>query len=124
MASVADSILSLRGNTLSKNDAMVIAAKMKGVRTEKTPRFAWQRWPTGCRKVKSHMDPSKRQLLQEALAKAVAHNSFIAVGTTKGERIFLQPDFTCYENHVEGTSREGEIVSLTYADIASVGVSQ
>jgi hypothetical protein len=43
MASVADSILSLRGNTLSKNDAMVIAAKMKGVRTEKTPRFAWQR---------------------------------------------------------------------------------
>jgi hypothetical protein len=70
------------------------------------------------------MDPSKRQLLQEALAKAVAHNSFIAIGTAKGERIFLQPDFTCYENHVEGTSREGEIVSLTYADISSVGVSQ
>ena len=70
------------------------------------------------------MDPSKRQLLQEALAKAIAHNSFIAVGTTTGERIFLQSDFTCYENHIEGTSREGEIVSITYADISSVGVSQ
>jgi hypothetical protein len=70
------------------------------------------------------MDPSKRQLLQDALAKALAHNSFIALGTTKGERIFLQPDFTCYENHIEGTSREGEIVTVTYADISSVGVSQ
>jgi hypothetical protein len=70
------------------------------------------------------MDPSKRQLLQEALAKAVAHNSFIAIGTTKGNHIFLQPDFTCYENHVEGTNSEGEIVSLTYTDISSVGVSQ
>jgi hypothetical protein len=70
------------------------------------------------------MDPSKRQLLQEALAQAVAHNSFIAVDTTKGELIFLRPDFTCYENHIEGTSQEGEIVSLTYADISSVGVSR
>jgi hypothetical protein len=66
------------------------------------------------------MDPSKRQLLQEALEKAVAYNSFIAVCTTNGERMFLQPDFTCYENHIEGTSRDGEIVSLTYADISSV----
>ena len=70
------------------------------------------------------MDPNKRQLLQEALAKAVAHNSFIALSTTKGERVLLQPDFTCYENHVEGTNREGEIVSLTYTDIASITVSR
>ena len=70
------------------------------------------------------MDPSKRQLLQEALAKALAHNSFIALSTTKGERVFLQPDFICYENHVEGTNREGEIISLTYEDISSVGVGQ
>ena len=70
------------------------------------------------------MDPSKRQLLQEALAKAVAYNSFIAIGTTNGERIFLRPDFTCYENQLEGTSRDGEIVSLTYADISSIDVSQ
>jgi hypothetical protein len=81
------------------------------------PLYRWFR-------VKEHMDPGKRQLLQEALSKALAHNSFIALSTTKGERVFLQPDFTCYENHVEGTNREGEIVSITYIDIASVTASR
>jgi hypothetical protein len=44
-ASVADSVLSRRGNTWS-NDAMAIAAKLKGVSTEKyraSSSQAWQR---------------------------------------------------------------------------------
>ena len=41
------------------------------------------------------MDLSKRQLLQEALAKAGAHHSYIAVSTPSGTRVLLRPDFTC-----------------------------
>jgi hypothetical protein len=65
------------------------------------------------------VDPNKRQLFQEALAKAVAHNSFIALSTTWRARI-LATWFHCHENHVEGTNRESEILFITYIDIASV----
>ena len=44
------------------------------------------------------MDLSKRQLLQEALAKAEAHHAFIAISTPSGSRILLRPDFTCLRN--------------------------
>jgi hypothetical protein len=70
------------------------------------------------------MDPTKRQLLQQALARTDAHNCVISVGTASGDRLFLRPDFTCYENRVEGTDPEGELVSLTYEEIVSVDVDQ
>ena len=60
------------------------------------------------------MDLSKRQLLQEALAKAEAHHAFIAISTPSGSRILLRPDFTCYETYVEGTDPDGQLLrSLT-----------
>jgi hypothetical protein len=68
------------------------------------------------------MDLSKRQLLQKALAKTEAHHSYIAITTPAGKRILLRPDFTCYETHVEGTGADGQLVTLTYEQIASVDV--
>ena len=68
------------------------------------------------------MDLSKRQLLQKALEKATEHNSHIAVSTPAGKRILLRPDFTCYETYVEGTGADGQLLTLTYEQIASVDV--
>jgi hypothetical protein len=68
------------------------------------------------------MDLSKRQLLQEALAKAGAQHSYIAVSTPSGSRILLRPDFICYETYVEGTGADGQLLTLTYEQIASVDV--
>jgi hypothetical protein len=68
------------------------------------------------------MDVSKRQLLQKALTKVEGHHSFIAVSTPAGKRILLRPDFTCYETYVEGTGADGQLLTLTYDQIASVGV--
>jgi hypothetical protein len=68
------------------------------------------------------MDLSKRQLLQDALARAEAHHAFIAVSTPSGSRILLHPDFTCYETYVEGTDPDGQLLTLTYEQIASVDV--
>ena len=68
------------------------------------------------------MDPGKRQLLQQALAKVEAHHSYIAVITPAGKRILLRPDFTCYETYVEATGADGQLLTLTYEQIASVGV--
>jgi hypothetical protein len=68
------------------------------------------------------MDLSKRQLLQEALAKTEAPHSHIAITTPAGKRILLRPDFTCYETYVEGTGDDGQLLTLTYEQIASVDV--
>lgn len=68
------------------------------------------------------MDLSKRQLLQKALEKAGEQNSHIAVSTPSGTRILLRPDFTCYETYVEGTGPDGQLLTLTYEQIASVDV--
>jgi hypothetical protein len=68
------------------------------------------------------MDVSKRQLLQKALEKANEKNSFIAVCAPSGTRILLRPDFTCYETYVEGTGPDGQLLTLTYEQIASVDV--
>ena len=68
------------------------------------------------------MDLSKRQLLQKALEKATEQNSHIAVSTPAGKRILLRPDFTCYETYVEGTGADGQLLTLTYEQIASVDV--
>ncbi|HET7805917.1 MAG TPA: hypothetical protein VFL53_16895 [Pseudolabrys sp.] len=68
------------------------------------------------------MDPGKRQLLQKALEKATEHNLHIAVSTPSGKRILLRPDFTCYETYVEGTDADGQLLTLTYGQIASVDV--
>jgi hypothetical protein len=68
------------------------------------------------------MDLNKRQLLQQALAKAEAHHAFIAISTPSGTRILLRPDFTCYETYVEGTGADGQLLTLTYEQIASVDV--
>ena len=68
------------------------------------------------------MDVSKRQLLQKALEKADEHSSFIAVNTPSGTRILMRPDFTCYETYVEGTGADGQLLTLTYEQIASVDV--
>jgi hypothetical protein len=70
------------------------------------------------------MDLSKRQLLQKALEKANEneHSSFIALTTPAGKRILLRPDFTCYETYVEGTGSDGQLLTLTYEQIASVDV--
>jgi hypothetical protein len=68
------------------------------------------------------MDLNKRQLLQKALETASPHNSLIAVSTPSGKRIMLRPDFTCYETYVEGTDSDGELLTLTYEQIASVEV--
>ena len=56
------------------------------------------------------MDLSKRQLLQKALEKA------------NETRILLRPDFTCYETYVEGTGADGQLLTLTYEQVASVDV--
>jgi hypothetical protein len=32
------------------------------------------------------------------------------------------PDFTCYETYVEGTGADGQLLTLTYEQIASVDV--
>src|SRR6187399_656731 len=37
-------------------------------------------------------------------------------------RIMLRPDFTCYETYVEGTGPDGQLLTLTYEQIASVDV--
>jgi len=68
------------------------------------------------------MDLSKRQLLQKALEKATEHESLIAVSTPSGKRILLRPDFICYETYVEGTDGDGQLLTLTYEQIASVDV--
>ena len=68
------------------------------------------------------MDLSKRQLLQKALAKVEGQHSYIAVSTPAGHRILLRPDFTCYETYVEGTGADGQLLTLTYEQIASVDV--
>lgn len=68
------------------------------------------------------MDPSKRQLLQKALAEAEARHASIAVRTPSGTRILLRPDFTCYETYIEGTGADGQLLTLTYEQIASVDV--
>jgi len=68
------------------------------------------------------MDLSKRQLLQKALEKATEPGSHIAVSTPAGKRILLRPDFTCYETYVEGTGADGQLLTLTYEQIASVDV--
>ena len=68
------------------------------------------------------MDLGKRQLLQKALEKATEHSSHIAVSTPAGKRILLRPDFTCYETYVEGTDADGQMLTLTYEQIASVDV--
>jgi hypothetical protein len=66
------------------------------------------------------MDVSKRQLLQKALEKATKHESLIAVSTPAGKRILLRADFICYETYVEGTDSDGQLLTLTYEQIASV----
>jgi len=68
------------------------------------------------------MDLSKRQLLQKAFEKANERSSLIAVSTPAGRRILLRPDFTCYETYVEGTDGDGQLLTLTYDQIASVDV--
>jgi hypothetical protein len=68
------------------------------------------------------MDLSKRQLLQKALEQAIEPGSHIAVSTPAGKRILLRPDFTCYETYVEGTDADGQLLTLTYEQIASVDV--
>jgi hypothetical protein len=69
------------------------------------------------------MDLNKRQMLQKALAKAEANHAFIAVDTPSGNRILLRPDFTCYETYIEGTGADGQMLTLTYEQIASVDVA-
>ena len=66
------------------------------------------------------MDLRKRQLLQDALARAEAHHAFIAVSTPSGTRILLRPDFTCYETYVEGTGPDGQLLTLTYEQITAL----
>jgi hypothetical protein len=66
------------------------------------------------------MDVSKRQQLQKALEKANAHHALIAVTTPAGKRILLRPDFVCYETYVEGTDSDGQLLTLTYEQIATV----
>jgi hypothetical protein len=66
------------------------------------------------------MDVSKRQLLQKALEKATEHGSLIAVSTPAGKRILLRPHFICYETYVEGTDGDGQLLTLTYDQNASV----
>jgi hypothetical protein len=68
------------------------------------------------------MDVSKRQQLQKALTKVEGHHSFIAVSTPAGKRILLRPDFVCYETYVEGMDSDGQMLTLTYEQIASVDV--
>jgi hypothetical protein len=68
------------------------------------------------------MDPGKRQMLLKALAEAEARHSSIAVRTPSGTRILLRPDFTCYETYIEGTGADGQLLTLTYGQIASVEV--
>jgi hypothetical protein len=68
------------------------------------------------------MDPGKRQMLLKALAEAEARHGSIAVRTPSGTRILLRPDFTCYETYIEGTGADGQLLTLTYEQIASVEV--
>ena len=68
------------------------------------------------------MDPSKRQLLQKALAEAQTRQALIVVSTPAGKRIRLRPDFTCYETYIEGTDADGELLTLTYEQVAAVDV--
>jgi hypothetical protein len=68
------------------------------------------------------MDPSKRQMLQKALAEAQTRQAVIVVSTPAGKRIRLRPDFTCYETYIEGTDADGELLTLTYEQVAAVDV--
>jgi hypothetical protein len=68
------------------------------------------------------MDPSKRQMLQKALAEAQTRQALIVVSTPAGRRIRLRPDFTCYETYIEGTDADGELLTLTYEQVAAVDV--
>ena len=66
------------------------------------------------------MDPSKRQM--KALAEAQTRQALIVVSTPAGKRIRLRPDLTCYETYIEGTDADGELLTLTYEQVAAVDV--
>jgi len=66
------------------------------------------------------MDTAKRKELQVALDRALAGEGPIVVSARDGKLLTLQPDFTFYENHIEGTDEQGAPVSLSYDDIETV----
>ncbi len=69
------------------------------------------------------MDTAKRQELQVALDRALAGEGPIVVSSRDGKLVTLQPDFTCYENHIEGTDEQGSPVTLPYDDIENIRTS-
>lgn len=66
------------------------------------------------------MDTAKRQELQLALDRALAGEGPIALSYRSGKLVTLQPDFTCYENHIEGTDEQGAPVTLRYDEIENI----
>ena len=66
------------------------------------------------------MDTERRQELQLALDRALAGQGPVVISATSGRLVTLQPDFTCFENHIEGTDEQGAPVSLPYDDIEKI----
>ncbi|MCW5691935.1 MAG: hypothetical protein KIT48_06190 [Pseudolabrys sp.] len=66
------------------------------------------------------MDSEKRHELQLALDRALAGQGPVVISASSGKLITLQPDFTCFENHIEGTDEQGAPVKLPYDDIEKI----
>jgi hypothetical protein len=66
------------------------------------------------------MDTARRQELQLALDRALAGQGPVVISARAGKLVSLQPDFTCFENHIEGTDEQGAPVSLAYDDIEKI----
>ena len=66
------------------------------------------------------MDTAKRHELQLALDRALAGQGPVVVSSRSGKLLTLQPDFTCFENHIEGTDDRGAPVNLPYDDIEKI----
>lgn len=70
------------------------------------------------------MDLARRQELQKAVQLATGRNAHVAVKTVDGALTLLQFDLTCHETHVEATDQNGAPVSIPYAEITAVSVSE
>ena len=65
------------------------------------------------------MDLGKRQALQKALTAATYRGAQIII-RRGGLDIGILPDFVCFENYVEATATDGQLLTVRYEEIEDV----
>lgn len=70
------------------------------------------------------MNLAIRQELMRAMQLATQENALIGITRTSGTLDLLRVDLTCYETHVEGTDQDGRPLTIPYAEIETVSVSE